>query len=81
MSQFQDNDEVGTSLPAPHVRWSFALSPLSIRVTEHRKPLYKYMVDICAVVGGVFTVLGLLDAVLHLGVRSLRFKKDIGKHI
>jgi hypothetical protein len=34
---------------------------------------------VCAIVGGVFTVAGMIDAFLYHGLRSLRKKQELGK--
>ena len=62
------------------VRWSYALSPLALHVSEHRKPLYKFVVDIAAIVGGALAVLGLADALLHGAARTL-LKRELGKQL
>lgn len=66
------------SLPLA-VRWSYDLSPLAVTLTEVRQPLYRWLVSICAIVGGAFTVLGLLDSALHSVKGSVAFKKTAGK--
>ncbi len=66
--------------PPQRVRWSYALSPLALHVSEHRKPLYKFVVDICAIVGGALAVLGLADALLHGAARTL-LKREMGKQL
>ena len=52
---------------------------MALRVFEVRQPLYHFVTNLCAVVGGVFAVLGLVDTVLH-GALKLRYKREIGKH-
>lgn len=74
-------EEPGTGSAAPpHVRWGFSLSPLSLAVSEHRKPLYKFVIDLMAIVAGAFAVMGALDTVLHGAVRTL-VKRELGKQL
>lgn len=62
----------------PTARFSYNLSPLQILVEDKRKPLYHLITTVCAIVGGVFTLAGILDAVLYQSV--LMFKKNqLGK--
>jgi hypothetical protein len=86
--QFQEDEPPAASTEPPsaggshpqRVRWSYALSPLALHVSEHRKPLYKFVVDICAIVGGALAVLGLADALLHGAARTL-LKREMGKQL
>ena len=39
---------------------------------------FEFIVHICAIVGGIFTVAGIIDAMIHRSV-SVLFKKRIGK--
>lgn len=57
---------------APQALFEFDISPLSVVISNDGRPLYEFITSICAVIGGTFTVLGLLS-----GMLSLVFK---GKH-
>ena len=63
-----------TSVPPPtHTRaedhasakFTYKMSPIQIVVTEQPKQLYKFLTAICAVIGGVFTVAGILDGMVR----------------
>lgn len=47
-------------------------------VKEQPKPWYKFLTTTCAVVGGVFTVAGMVDSALYAGIH-LRKKIELGK--
>lgn len=49
---------------------------MMIEYTEYRKPFTHFLTDICAVVGGVFTVAGLVDGILFNASRQ-----TIGKEL
>ncbi len=36
-----------------------------MRIEERRRSLGHFLTNCCAIIGGVFTVMGLLDSVLH----------------
>ena len=55
------------------------MSPIQIVVTERRKAFYHFVTSTCAVVGGVFTVAGILDSVVHGARVALKKKVDLGK--
>ena len=70
---FVDN----TTVPA--AAFTYDLSPLSVVTTERYTPLYKFVTSLCAIVGGVFTVLGLLDSIVYKGFKSVERKRALGK--
>ena len=55
------------------------ISPLLIKYEEYRKPLTHFLTDICAVVGGVFTVAGMIDGLLYSASRRFLQKDELGK--
>ncbi len=63
----------------PAAVFSYDLSPLSVVTTEDFVPLYKFVTSLCAIVGGVFTVLGLLDSIVYKGMKSVQRKQALGK--
>lgn len=71
------NKIVNQQMPSLYLRYDF--SPVTVRYTEKRESTSHFLVQICAVIGGVFTVAGLLDAVLHKSIVVLAKKAQIGK--
>lgn len=62
----------------PSVKFTFDLSPLQILVREVGKPLYHFLTTSCAIIGGVFTVAGILDSILYQSVKMMK-KNQLGK--
>lgn len=62
----------------PTVQIQYSLSPVQVVLTEARRPFYRFIIDLCAVVGGVFTVAQLLDSGFY-SIRELRRKSQLGK--
>lgn len=62
----------------PTAKFSYDMSPIQIIVTEKRKALYHFVTTTCAIIGGVFTVTGILDGILY-GAGRLAKKVDLGK--
>lgn len=62
----------------PAAKFSFHLSPIQIVVKEEVKEIYKFVTSLCAIIGGVFTVAGILDSLVHQGVRIAK-KIELGK--
>jgi hypothetical protein len=55
------------------------MSPLTIVAREERRPLHALVTSLSAIVGGVWAVVSGLDSLLHASLRSLRYKRGIGK--
>jgi hypothetical protein len=64
-------------LPAIYFRYEF--SPITVKFTEKRKSFSHFLVQICAIVGGVFTVLGLVNSILHSTLKTVLKKANMGK--
>ena len=55
------------------------MRPSQVVVREVRKTFAAFLTQICAIIGGVFTVTGLIDGVVFHGGNTLRAKMEIGK--
>jgi protein disulfide-isomerase-like protein len=49
----------------PEARFSYDLSPMSVVVQKVGRKWYDYLTSLCAIIGGTFTTLGLIDATLY----------------
>jgi len=49
----------------PEARFSYDLSPMSVIVEKEERKWYDYLTSLCAIIGGTFTTLGLIDATLY----------------
>jgi endoplasmic reticulum-Golgi intermediate compartment protein 3 len=52
---------------------------VQVNVVEVRTSFLHFVTNVCAIVGGVFTVSGILDATLYHGQKLIRKKMEIGK--
>lgn len=59
----------------------YDLSPIKVRFKEERRSLLTFLTSACAIVGGVFTVSGIVDATVWAGQRAVRKKRELGKLI
>ena len=69
--------EDGDGLPS--AVFFYDISPMQVVVREERKTFAGFLTQLCAIIGGVFTVTGLLDALIFHGGNTLRKKMEIGK--
>ncbi|XP_047334773.1 protein disulfide isomerase-like 5-4 [Impatiens glandulifera] len=67
------------SLDIPVAKFHFEPSPMQVLITETRKSFSHFITNVCAIIGGVFTVAGILDAILHNTVRLVK-KVELGKN-
>jgi len=65
--------------PCAGVFFMYDLSPMMVQLTEHRRSFTHFLTGVCAIVGGVFTVAGMVDGMLYHSTRALRKKIDLGK--
>ncbi|KDD76673.1 endoplasmic reticulum vesicle transporter [Helicosporidium sp. ATCC 50920] len=63
----------------PGVFFFYDLSPIHVRFLERRSSFFAFLTSVCAIVGGIFTVSGIVDATLYHGQKTLRKKLQMGK--
>ncbi|KAJ3208326.1 Endoplasmic reticulum-Golgi intermediate compartment protein 3 [Entophlyctis luteolus] len=73
----RDLGVLGSGLPG--VFFNFDISPMLVTYTEYKKPFSHFLTDVCAVVGGVFTVGGIIDGLIYTAEKRLKMKVDLGK--
>ncbi|KAF0691790.1 Aste57867_17061 [Aphanomyces stellatus] len=49
----------------PRVSFAYDFSPIKFRIEQTQKGLFPFFTSICAIIGGVFTVMGLVDSAMH----------------
>lgn len=63
----------------PGVFFSYELAPVMVKYTEKSKSFGHYATGLCAIIGGVFTVAGLIDKIFYTSSRLLEEKLQLGK--
>ncbi|CAK9828500.1 Endoplasmic reticulum-Golgi intermediate compartment protein 3 [Anthophora retusa] len=64
----------------PGIFFNYELSPLMVKYTEKAKSFGHFATNTCAIIGGVFTVAGLIDSLLYHSVRAIQKKIELGKY-
>ncbi|CAD5230009.1 unnamed protein product [Bursaphelenchus okinawaensis] len=59
-----------SGLPGLFVQYSF--SPLMVKYEERKQALSQFLVSLCAIIGGVYTVASLVDSLIYSSTRVLR---------
>jgi len=76
---FRKLPQDGTSLPGIFIFYD--MSPIRVTVVEQRKNPFHFIVQLCAIIGGVFTVAGLLSTFVDDVVIKMIEKRKRGKLI
>ncbi|CAG5021699.1 unnamed protein product [Parnassius apollo] len=63
----------------PGAFFSYELSPLMVKYTEKERSIGHFATNVCAIVGGVFTVAGIIDALLYHSLNTFQNKMMLGK--
>lgn len=62
----------------PGAFFQYELSPLMVKRTERARSLGHFATNVCAIIGGVYTVAGLIDSLLYNSVKLMQ-KIELGK--
>lgn len=54
----------------PEAKFSYDLSPMSVYIRERRRKWYDFFTSVLAIVGGTFTVVGVLDNILFRVIKQ-----------
>ena len=79
MKSYKDLLQVLKSQYMAAAWFKYDVGPITVQLSEYRDPLSHFVVSLCAIVGGVFTVLGLVDAVVHQTYINVLRKVQMGK--
>ncbi|XP_064597397.1 endoplasmic reticulum-Golgi intermediate compartment protein 3-like [Liolophura sinensis] len=63
----------------PGVFFMYELSPMMVKYTEKQRSFMHFLTGVCAIVGGIFTVAGLVDSMVYHSARAIQQKIDLGK--
>ncbi|KAG2235128.1 hypothetical protein INT48_006509 [Thamnidium elegans] len=74
-----DNFMKETATGLPGVFFNMDISPMQITYKETRKSLGSFLTGVLAIIGGVFTVAGLLDRVVYRAEKAYKKKVEMGK--
>eukprot|EP00051_Salpingoeca_urceolata_P015928 m.208712 g.208712 ORF g.208712 m.208712 type:complete len:384 (+) comp18540_c0_seq2:201-1352(+) len=63
----------------PGVFVMIEISPIVVHLTEQQRSFMHFLTSVCAIIGGIFTVAGMIDGAIYHGERVLREKNELGK--
>lgn len=62
----------------PAIWFRYEMSPITVKYTEKRQPFYHFLTTVCAIIGGTFTVAGILDSLIFSAAEIVK-KVQLGK--
>ncbi|TKY56246.1 Endoplasmic reticulum-Golgi intermediate compartment protein 3 [Spatholobus suberectus] len=71
--------DVGRLQSLPGVFFFYDLSPIKVTFMEEHVSFLHFLTNVCAIVGGIFTVSGILDSFIYHGQRAIKKKMELGK--
>jgi len=61
----------------PGIFFYYDISPIKVIFKEVQRSFAHFLIGVCAIIGGVFTVASIIDSLLYQGVKNLKlFKKE-----
>ncbi|GAB2219435.1 hypothetical protein Droror1_Dr00007070 [Drosera rotundifolia] len=63
----------------PGVFFVYDISPIKVTFTEKHMSFLHFITNVCAIVGGIFTVSGIVDSAVYHGQKAIRKKTQLGK--
>jgi len=67
----------GAGTPGMYV--TYDMSPISVTYREYQRSFAHFLTGVCAIVGGVFTIMGFFDKVVYHTTHSFKEKVELGK--
>ncbi|XP_044973189.1 endoplasmic reticulum-Golgi intermediate compartment protein 3-like [Hordeum vulgare subsp. vulgare] len=72
-------EAIGLPRPPPGVYFFYEFSPIQVDFTEENTSLLHFLTNICVILGGIFTVAGIIDSFVYHGHRAIKKKMETGK--
>ncbi|CAM8894990.1 unnamed protein product [Rhodiola kirilowii] len=66
-------------LSLPGVLFIYDLSPIKVAFKEEHISFLHFLTNLCAIIGGIFTMAGIIDSFIYHGQKTIRRKMEIGK--
>ena len=63
----------------PSAKFSYHISPMAVVISEQTVPLYHFLTNVCAIIGGLFTVFSIFNGMLDVAIKAAK-KSNLGKN-
>jgi len=65
----------------PGLFFMYELSPITVDFLVSTQSFLHFLTNLCAIIGGIFTVASLFDSFVYKGLNTLQKKIELGKHM
>ena len=63
----------------PTLYFKYDISPITVQYKQYKDTFLNFFINICAILGGVFTITGIIDSIIHKSVLLLMRKAEMNK--
>ena len=71
VNQFTSNsNEVPVNMQVPTIYFRFDIAPILVRFEQYKESPFEFFVQVCAIIGGIYSVIGILDTLINRLIRS-----------
>ena len=63
----------------PGVYFIYEFAPMMVKYTQRTKSFLHFLTSVFAIIGGIFTVAGIIDSMVYHSVNVIKMKIDLGK--
>ncbi len=74
-----NSNEVHSNMMLPAVYFRYDMSPITVEYRIYKENFLHFLIQLCAIIGGIFSVTGIIDALIHSSVAALMKKANMGK--
>merc|ERR1712238_551151 len=61
----------------PEAKFVYDLSPISVNYRKESRQWYQYITSLFAIIGGVFTMVGMIESTIHSAVVKVKKSKKV----
>lgn len=72
-------ESTGYPKPPQGVYFFYEFSPIKVMLTEENTSLLHFLTNLCAIIGGIFAVAGIIDSFVYHGHKAIKKKMELGK--
>ena len=53
------------------ITFNYQISPIAVHYSNAKENIFQFLINICAIIGGVFTVASIIDRLIHKGSKIM----------
>lgn len=76
--QLTASKEILNDSPEAIIIFNYSVSPFAVWFTNARENFFQFVINMCSIIGGIFTLAGIVDSIIHKGSKIV-FKDRINK--